>query len=180
MPKENHAVLLLIVMALRSRLVLRGEGAQARGLQGHRKLKNCRNVSPLAFVLELQLIWVARACTERAGLMKWPDRNPLLRDKGEVQRPVRDDTRLKNCLICVGHTCTAAETTWFLRKVVPPFPPSISNFYPDWHQAPFGQCSIKRWGITPACCVMIHSTSVFKATSPYFGQRLFFYICRSC
>lgn len=66
---------------LKSRLVHRGEGAQVWGLQDHKKHKNCRNVSSLAFILELRLIAVARACAERAGLVGWPHRNLLLRER---------------------------------------------------------------------------------------------------
>lgn len=43
--------------------------------------------------------------------------NDLLREKGEIQTPVGDDTRLRNRLISVGHTHTEAETIWVLRKV---------------------------------------------------------------
>ena len=125
MPKESHAVLLLIVMALRSRLMLGGEGVQARGLQGHRKLKNCRNVSSLAFILELQLIWVASACTETAGPMKQPDRNPLLREKAGIQTPVRDDTRLRNRLICVGQLVLQQRPSHFWGKLFFLPPPSL-------------------------------------------------------
>lgn len=55
MPKETGAALLLIVMALGSRLVLRGKGALALHFHGHRKVRNCRNMSLLPFLLELQL-----------------------------------------------------------------------------------------------------------------------------
>lgn len=102
---------------LRSGLVLRGEGAQVWGLQDHKKHKNCRNVSSLAFLLEFRLTGVARACAERGGLMGWPHRNLLLREKREIQTPVRDNTPLRNCLICVGHTWTAAENIRLLRTV---------------------------------------------------------------
>lgn len=34
----------------------------------------------------------------------------LLREKGGTQTPAREDTWLRDCLICAGCTCTAAET----------------------------------------------------------------------
>lgn len=57
--------------------MLRGKGALELGFHGHGMLRNCRNVSLLPFLLELQRTWVTVAWTEEAGLMEWPGTNPL-------------------------------------------------------------------------------------------------------
>lgn len=73
-----------------------------------------------------------------------PGSNPLLKAKGEIWPPVRSDTLLRNWLIFVGCTCSAAGTSWFLKLIFEGswLFPHISNFYSDWHQAPFAWCII--------------------------------------
>lgn len=95
MPKETGAVLLLMLVALGSRHV-QGKGALALGFHSHRRLRNCRNVSLLPFLLELQLTRVTRACTEKAGPIERAGRNSLLREKRETQTLAREDSWLRD------------------------------------------------------------------------------------